>query len=142
MFFFFTPTIPFIHTGMEDNPPERNIDGLETEAQECASRKQNRRNLSLTCRSSTDRQQQLFPPGFTHSFPHFSSAPTFSTLFLCIPLGSSLPFHNPPPSSASPLFFTSISHLFSQSSFFFFCPLLRTRLFLPALFLCSLLVFP
>lgn len=35
---FYTLQIPFIHAGMEDNPPERNIKALEAEAQECSSR--------------------------------------------------------------------------------------------------------
>lgn len=78
---------------MNDNPPERNIEGLDRKAEECASWKPNRRNPSATCRSSRlDGQQELFPPEFTLSFPHFSSPPTFSTLFLCLPLGASLPF--------------------------------------------------
>lgn len=95
--FFPSPSIPSIHTGMEDNPPERNIEGLETEAEECASGKPNRRNSSVTWRSSSvDGQQELFPHEFTLSFPHFSSPPTFSTLFLYLPQGASLPFHIPP----------------------------------------------
>lgn len=92
------------------------LEGLETIAEACASGKPNRRNSSLTCRSSVDGQQELFPCDFTLSFPHFSSPPTFSTLFLYLPLGASLPFHilcPPPPSLFS---------LLSTTSFFFFLP--------------------
>lgn len=52
--------------------------------------------IQLTCRcSSVDGQQELFPHDFTLSFPHFSSPPTFSTLFLYLPLGALFPFPYP-----------------------------------------------
>lgn len=44
------PQSSSIHTEMEGNPPGRKT---ETEAEECASGKPNRRNSSLTCRSSS-----------------------------------------------------------------------------------------
>lgn len=91
LFFVSPPPIPSIHTGMDDNPPERNTKVSETEADKCASRKQNRRNPLLTCSSRVDGQQELFPPDLTLSSPHFSSPPTFSTLFLSLPLGAYLP---------------------------------------------------
>ena len=90
LFFLPPPQIPSILTRMEDNPPERNMEGSETGGEQRASRKQNRRNPSLTC-SSKDGQQEQFPPDFTLSFPHFSSPPTFSTLFLYLPTGASSP---------------------------------------------------
>lgn len=121
MFFFFSlPSIPSIHTGMEDNPPERNIEGLETEAEECASRKQNRRNSSLTCSSSVDGQQELFPHDFTLSFPHFFSPPTFSTLFLYLPLGASLPFHTTLRPPTLLFFYSNLPLLFPLSSLLHF----------------------
>lgn len=125
---FLTP-IPSIHTGIGDNPPERNIEGLETEAEERASRKPNRKNSSLTCCSSMDGQQELFPYDFTLSFPHFSSPPTFSTPFLCPPQGASVPFHTHPPSSPF-LFHSSPPLLFPL-----FTPLVLTSLYLSPLHL-------
>lgn len=115
-FFSFTPAILYIHAGMEDNPPERNIKGLGTQPQDCACGKQSRRNSSLTCCCSTsvDWQQNLFLCDFTLSFPHFSSTPTFSTLFLRLPLSVLLPFHNPP----HHLWLFSVIYLFSLPLFF------------------------
>lgn len=104
-----SPSIPSIHTEMEGNPPGRNTE-------ECTSGKPNRRNSSLTCRSSSaDGQQEPFPHDFTLSFPHFSPPPTFSTLFPGLPLGASIPLPVSPSSSlhlSPPLLFPLSCPLF------------------------------
>lgn len=106
----FSPLIPSIRTGMEDNPAKRNRGFGEQEAEECARGKPSRRNSSVTCGGSgVDGQQELFPHEFALSFPHFSSPPTFSTLFLCLPLGALPPFHIPPPLFSLKPFTSSLS---------------------------------
>lgn len=88
---------------------------LLEETQRSAHGKPNRRNSSLTCRSSSaDGQQEPFPHDFTLSFPHFSPPPTFSTLFPGPPLGSSIPL----PVSPSSFLHLSPPLLFPRS-----CPL-------------------
>lgn len=117
-FLLLCPPIPCIHTGIEDNPPERNIKGLESEAEECASRKQNRRNSSLTCRS-VDGQQEIFPHDFTLSFLHFSSHlfNPYPSFFPWVPSCLSIT----PPSPSSYIFYFDLPLLFLSPLLFIPC---------------------
>lgn len=139
MFFFFSlPSIPSIHTGMEDNPPERNIEGLETEAEECASGKQSRRGIhrwpAAAWMGNRSNSPMTSPSPF-HTSPLLPPFQPFSSIFPWVRPCLSIPSSFPLPFSV----FTPIFH------FFFLSPPYFTLLFtlhLPSTYLSFSLLCP